>query len=105
MPIYEYVCKSCGHELESLQSMSEDPLKDCPACGEPQLRRKISAAGFRLGGKGWYETDFKTRDKQRNVAGERKPETASKDKDTKSDKSSSKPQSDSKPAKGSAPAG
>lgn len=71
MPIYEYVCKSCSHELETLQFLNEDPLTDCPECGEAELKRKISAAGFRLGGKGWYETDFKPKDKQRHLAGER----------------------------------
>ncbi|MDY6957351.1 FmdB family zinc ribbon protein [Candidatus Macondimonas diazotrophica] len=67
MPIYEYQCQACGHRLESLQKISEDPLKDCPACGKPALNRLVSAAGFRLKGGGWYETDFKSGNK-RNVA-------------------------------------
>ena len=66
MPIYEYRCDSCGHELEKLQRISDDPLKDCPECAEPALRRLISPAGFRLKGSGWYETDFK-KDNKRNV--------------------------------------
>jgi putative FmdB family regulatory protein len=68
MPIYEYRCQECGHELEKLQRMSDDPLTDCPACGKPQLKRLVSAAGFRLKGGGWYETDFKQGNK-RNLAG------------------------------------
>lgn len=71
MPIYEYACRACGHEMETLQFLDEEPLTDCPECGEPALKRKISPAGFRLSGKGWYETDFKSKDKQRYVAGER----------------------------------
>ena len=67
MPIYEYQCQACGHRLESLQKISEDPFKDCPACGQPALNRLVSAAGFRLKGGGWYETDFKSGNK-RNVA-------------------------------------
>lgn len=67
MPIYEYQCQACGHRLESLQKLSEEPLKDCPACGQPTLNRLVSAAGFRLKGSGWYETDFKSGNK-RNVA-------------------------------------
>jgi putative FmdB family regulatory protein len=59
MPFYEYRCKSCGHELEALQKISDSPLLDCPECGEPALKKLISAAGFRLKGGGWYETDFK----------------------------------------------
>ena len=87
MPIYEYRCQACGHELEKLQKISDDPLTDCPACGKPALSKLISAAGFRLAGGGWYETDFK-KDGKRNLAG---------DKDSKpSSSSDSKP--DSKPA-------
>lgn len=68
MPIYEYVCTRCSEPLEKLQKLSDDPLTDCPACGESALRRKVSAAGFRLAGSGWYETDFKSSN-QRNLAG------------------------------------
>lgn len=67
MPIYEYRCQSCGHELEKLQRMSDPALSQCPACGKRKLRRLVSAAGFRLKGGGWYETDFK-RDNKRNLA-------------------------------------
>jgi putative FmdB family regulatory protein len=66
MPIYEYRCDSCGEELEKLQRMSDDKLVDCPACGEPALKRLVSAAAFRLKGSGWYETDFK-KDNKRNL--------------------------------------
>jgi putative FmdB family regulatory protein len=69
MPIYEYSCDACGHELEALQSVSDDPLAECPECGKPKLRKLISAAAFRLKGSGWYETDFK-KGKQRNLAGD-----------------------------------
>jgi putative FmdB family regulatory protein len=69
MPIYEYQCQSCGHEHEALQKLSAEPLMICPACSKPELMKKISAAGFRLKGSGWYETDFKGGNKK-NVAGE-----------------------------------
>lgn len=67
MPIYEYECKSCGHRQEAMQKMSDDALVDCPECGKPELKKLISAAGFRLKGGGWYETDFKGGSKK-NVA-------------------------------------
>jgi len=60
MPIYEYVCKQCGHEFEALQKISDAPLLVCPACAKDALKKKISAPGFRLSGSGWYETDFKS---------------------------------------------
>lgn len=59
MPIYEYRCGGCGHEMELIQKMSDDPMKDCPVCEESKLKKLISSAGFRLRGSGWYETDFK----------------------------------------------
>lgn len=67
MPIYEYQCTKCGHELESLQKISDPPLTDCPECGAEALQKLVSAAGFRLKGGGWYETDFKS-GSRKNVA-------------------------------------
>lgn len=69
MPIYEYRCNHCGHELETIQKLSEAPLTFCPACETEGLKKKISAAVFRLRGSGWYETDFKS-DNKKNVAGD-----------------------------------
>ncbi len=59
MPIYEYVCQACGHNLEALQKFSDAPLTDCPNCGKEALSKKVSSAGFQLKGSGWYVTDFK----------------------------------------------
>ena len=70
MPIYEYQCESCQHSLEALQRLSDAVLIDCPSCGKPSLKKQISAAGFRLKGGGWYETDFKSGNKKKNLAGE-----------------------------------
>ncbi len=70
MPIYEYYCRKCGHQLEVLQRIDDPLLRDCPQCHKPSLAKQISAAGFRLAGTGWYETDFKQNNKK-NIAGER----------------------------------
>lgn len=59
MPIYQYRCSDCGHELEALQKMSDAKLVDCPECHAPSLQKQITAAAFKLKGTGWYETDFK----------------------------------------------
>jgi putative FmdB family regulatory protein len=106
MPIYEYVCDQCGHHLEALQKISEEPLVYCPECGEAALRKKVSAAAFRLKGTGWYETDFKDGGKEKKGSGEDKSdrgvvpksanETSESSGDTKSDsKSDSKTETSS----------
>jgi len=59
MPIYEYRCQACGQEQEVIQKLSDPVLSSCPACGKPELKKLISAAGFQLKGSGWYATDFK----------------------------------------------
>ncbi len=64
MPIYAYRCSACGHELEALQKLSDPKLTDCPECHTANLSKQVTAAAFRLGGSGWYETDFKNGDKK-----------------------------------------
>ncbi|MDR5898246.1 zinc ribbon domain-containing protein [Halomonas vilamensis] len=98
MPIYEYECKACGHRLEKLQKISADPLKDCPACERDSLSRLISAAGFRLAGGGWYETDFKTGNKK-NLAADSTKESV---KESTTPSNSEKPQGSSKKTDGAA---
>lgn len=68
MPIYDYQCGSCGHQMEAIQKFSDPVLVECPTCHAPELKKVISAPGFRLKGAGWYETDFKTGAKK-NLAG------------------------------------
>lgn len=76
MPIYEYTCQACGASTEILQKVSDAPATDCPGCGKPALSKTISAAGFRLAGSGWYETDFKTGAKK-NLVGDTVPSASS----------------------------
>ncbi|HLD64453.1 MAG TPA: zinc ribbon domain-containing protein [Pseudomonas sp.] len=68
MPIYDYRCNACGHQLEAIQKFSDPLLVDCPSCKAPELKKQLSMPGFRLSGSGWYETDFKTGTKK-NLAG------------------------------------
>lgn len=70
MPIYEFECAACGNVFDRLQKLSDPDPADCPQCGKPQVKRRLSAPAFRLAGSGWYETDFKKDgDKKRNLAG------------------------------------
>lgn len=87
MPIYEYVCTACEHQLEALQKLSDPALLDCPACEKPALKKMISAPGFRLSGSGWYETDFKSAN-QKNLT---KSDSADKAANKSADKKQGKP--------------
>ncbi len=59
MPIYAYLCESCGHRQDVLQKISDPVLGTCPACGAPSFVKQVTAAGFQLKGSGWYVTDFR----------------------------------------------
>ena len=98
MPIYEYACEACGHTLEKLQKMSDAPLTICPQCGEPRLQKQVSAAGFRLKGGGWYETDFKNNNKKNVGADDKKTATDTKSGNQGSEKTASSSKSDTKPS-------
>lgn len=81
MPFYEYECASCKFYTELMQKISDPPLKKCPSCGKPTMKKLISAPVFRLKGGGWYETDFKSdKESKRNLAGgEEAPDNKAKD--------------------------
>ncbi len=88
MPIYAYRCANCGFEQDALQKMSDAPLSVCPNCGQPELKKQVTAAGFQLKGSGWYVTDFRN-----NTPGKAKEATP------KDDQPAS---ADAKPAEGTA---
>lgn len=59
MPTYQYACTACGHQLEAVQSFSDEPLTECPAC-EGRLRKLYSAVGIVFKGSGFYRTDSRS---------------------------------------------
>lgn len=59
MPIYAYLCGSCGHSKDVLQKIADAALTQCPACGAQAFSKQLTAPGFQLKGTGWYATDFK----------------------------------------------
>lgn len=70
MPIYEFECTACGNIFERLQKLADADPTDCPECGKPRVKRRLTAPAFRLAGSGWYETDFKKEgEKKHNLAG------------------------------------
>jgi len=98
MPIYEYQCQACGHHLDALQKVNDAPLRKCPECGKPKLKKLLSAPSFRLKGGGWYETDFKSGNK-RNLADGSKEDKPAKTEPKPAKESAVKP----KPAEKKAP--
>jgi putative FmdB family regulatory protein len=86
MPTYEYACQKCGHAFEIFQSMKDAPLKKCPECGKPALKRLVGGgAGLIFKGSGFYITDYKKTSAKSDGGGE-KPSISSM-----SDKSPAKP--------------
>ena len=60
MPTYEYACSKCGHKFEKFQSMRDAPLKKCPKCSKPALKRLVGGgAGLIFRGSGFYINDYK----------------------------------------------
>ncbi len=58
MPIYEYACPDCNHRFETIQKISEDPVKVCPSCGAGNVKKLVSATSFVLKGSGWYSDHY-----------------------------------------------
>lgn len=92
MPIYEYQCQKCGHQLEKRQSISDKPLSRCPIC-KGKLEKQWSQTSFQLKGSGWYVTDYagKKSGKSESKAESGEPKTAARD-----DKSSTSESGDGK---------
>jgi len=58
MPIYGYRCTNCGHQLEVMQKVSDEPLKVCPNC-QGKLVKMLYPTGVIFKGSGFYSTDYK----------------------------------------------
>ena len=58
MPIYEYLCASCGNQFEEVQKFNEPPFEECPDCGKNSARRQVSMSAFHLKGVGWYKDGY-----------------------------------------------
>lgn len=77
MPTYEYACPKCGHQFETFQSMKDEPLKVCPKCKKPGLKRLLgTGAGLIFKGSGFYITDYKKKGSGSSGSGESKSSTS-----------------------------
>ena len=105
MPIYEYRCER-GHQFEVMQKMTDDPVLSCTRCEAP-VQRVFHPVAVHFKGKGFYNTDYGTRRRNRELErsgkeGADKTESKSKESSSSSSTSDSKSdskKSDSKPSK------
>ena len=98
MPIYGYRCGSCGHQFETMQSVSSEPLKVCPKC-QGKLTKLFYPAGVIFKGSGFYSTDYKGSGKSASSNGSGSASESSNSDTARSEsKSESKPESKSEPA-------
>ena len=107
MPTYQYACTACGHQLEAVQSFTDDALTECPQC-EGRLRKQFSAVGVVFKGSGFYRTDSRSTTKSSSSAASSSSSDAKSSSDSKSadyGSSSSSSSSDSKPAPATASSG
>src|SRR3954463_9512256 len=65
MPIYEYRCEN-GHTFEVLQKMTDDPVSVCSTCEAP-VQRLFHPVAVHFKGKGFYNTDYGTKRRQREL--------------------------------------
>jgi putative FmdB family regulatory protein len=94
MPLYEYLCKKCGHRFEKIQKFSDKPIKKCPECGGA-VEQVISAPAVQFKGSGWYVTDYA---KKSQASSSSSSDGGSKEsKDSKDGKKDEKPKAESTP--------
>src|SRR5512137_2470434 len=64
MPIYEYLCESCGMVNEKLQKLTDPPPARCDECGSKKLAKLVSRSAFQLKGGGWYSDLYASKKKE-----------------------------------------
>ena len=65
MPIYEYRCQQ-GHTFEVMQRMSDEPVTACETCEAP-VERVFHPVAVHFKGSGFYNTDYGTRKRAREM--------------------------------------
>jgi putative FmdB family regulatory protein len=79
MPVYSYRCDHCGLQFDQHQKFDDDPLKICPECGEPKLRKLYLPVGIVFKGSGFYATDHRSPSGQQTTSKSEKSETHEKE--------------------------
>jgi putative FmdB family regulatory protein len=76
LPIYEFVCQSCGNEFEQIQSFSDSTVPSCTKCGSTQVVRRMGKPAIHFKGSGWYVNDSKKSSENNNGAGKNGTESS-----------------------------
>ncbi len=92
MPIYEYRCKK-GHTFEVMQRISDDPVTQCEVCGA-SVERVFHPVAVHFKGSGFYNTDYGTRKRSREMKEAAKSDSSGSS-DSKPSSTESKSSSDS----------
>lgn len=95
MPTYEYACRACDHQMEVVQSFSDDPLTTCPSC-EGDLRKVFSPVGIAFKGSGFYKNDSRSSSSSTKTATVDKKESTSSESKSSDSTSTSKSSSTTK---------
>jgi putative FmdB family regulatory protein len=94
MPTYTYQCENCGVRFDQYQKFTDEPLKICPECNEPALRKVYQPVGIVFKGKGFYATDHRSPSGQsynsEKEAADKKELDSKKPSESKSDSTDSK---------------
>jgi putative FmdB family regulatory protein len=93
MPIYEYRCKK-GHQFEVMQRISDDPVTKCEVCGAP-VQRVFHPIAVHFKGSGFYNTDYGTRNRSREMKEAKESSSKSESSSSSSSSSDSKSSSNS----------
>ncbi len=104
VPTYQYACTACGHQLEAVQSFSDAPLTECPAC-EGRLRKVFNSVGIVFKGSGFYRTDSRSSGSDSTTSTTSKPAKSESSTGGSSDSSSSGSGSGSSAASSSSSSG
>ena len=95
MPTYEYRCPD-GHTFDLFQRMSDEPVADCPECGQAAERMLSAGGGLLFKGEGFYITDYRSDSYKKaaekesgGASGSKAPSSGSKDASSSSGGSSS----------------
>ena len=90
MPTYEYRCDSCDYAFEEFQSIKDDPINECPKCGESVRKLISTGAGLIFKGSGFYITDYKNKKSSSPSSGNGEKSSTEKKTEAKTEKTTAK---------------